>query len=258
MIIALFSDIHLEIADWHFESIDDADVVILAGDIAKGSEGITWAKRAMADRFPDKTFIYVAGNHEFYDAQLSLLRLFQESTSETNGIQFLENQVLVHGNVRFLGSTLWSDFTLYGQDAIEACMAAASRYLMDFRKIERTGGVLLTPADLPALHQQAVQWLDKELSKSFDGKTVVVTHFAPHRNCIAPQYKGDLLTPYFVNDLAWMMEKHRIDVWCFGHTHHNVDFIAENGCRVVSNQVGYPMERFKNGHNFRADLLIEA
>ncbi|KYP10036.1 MAG: hypothetical protein A0129_15100 [Limnobacter sp. CACIAM 66H1] len=29
------------------------------------------------------------------------------------------------------------------------------------------------------------------------------------------------------------------------------------GCRVVSNQVGYPMERFKNGHNFRADLVIE-
>lgn len=128
---------------------------------------------------------------------------------------------------------------------------------MDFRKIERTGGVLLTPADLPALHQQTVKWLDKELSKPFDGKTVVVTHFAPHRNCIAPQYKDDLLTPYFVNDLAWMMEKHRIYVWCFGHTHHNVDFIAENGCRVVSNQVGYPMERFKNRHNFRADLLIE-
>lgn len=79
MKIALFSDIHLEIADWHFESIDDADVVILAGDIAKGSEGITWAKRAMADRFPDKTFIYVAGNHEYYDAQLSLLSRFQKS-----------------------------------------------------------------------------------------------------------------------------------------------------------------------------------
>lgn len=257
MKISLFSDIHLEIADWYFESIDDADVIILAGDIAKGSEGITWAKKTIADRFPDKVLIYVAGNHEYYDSNLGLLSQFQDTASHHQNLHFLENRVFKHDDVRFLGTTLWSDFSLYGAEAIESCMAAASRYLMDFRKIEFTEGRLLLPSNLPASFQKAVLWLDQELSKPFDGKTVVVTHFAPHRDCIAPQYKGDLLTPYFVNDLSWMMEKFPIDVWCFGHTHHNVDFIAKGGCRVVSNQVGYPMERFKNGHNFRSDLVIE-
>jgi predicted phosphodiesterase len=255
--IALFSDVHLEIADWHYESIVEADVVILAGDISKGLEGIAWAREAIAERFPNKTLIYVAGNHEYYDSNLDLLYQFQGIQRDCPNFHFLENRVFTRGSVRFLGATLWSDFSFYGVETIDSCMAAAGRYLMDFRKIETSEGLLLLPSDLPALHQKAVQWLDDELSKPFDGKTVVITHFAPHRKCIASQYQGDLLTPYFVNDLSWMMEKHHIDVWCFGHTHHNVDFIAESGCRVVSNQVGYPMERFKNGHNFRADLVIE-
>lgn len=257
MRIALFSDIHLEIADWHYESIEDADVVVLAGDISKGLEGIAWAQKSIADRFPDKVLIYVAGNHEYYDSNFSLLSQFHVMTNSHSKLQFLENQVFVHKDVRFLGTTLWSDFSLYGVEAIESCMAAASRYLMDFRKIESTEGLLLLPSDLPALHQKAVQWLDHELSKPFDGKTVVITHFAPHRRCIAPQYQGDLLTPYFVNDLSWMMQKHNVHVWCFGHTHHNVDFIGEGGCRVVSNQVGYPTERFRNRHNFQSALVIE-
>ncbi len=34
-------------------------------------------------------------------------------------------------------------------------------------------------------------------------------------------------------------EDYPITLWCFGHTHTNVDFVAENGCRVISNQLGY-------------------
>lgn len=39
--------------------------MILAGDIAKKSNGIIGARAA----FPDKEIIYVPGNHEFYGAQ---------------------------------------------------------------------------------------------------------------------------------------------------------------------------------------------
>ena len=71
------------------------------------------------------------------------------------------------------------------------------------------------------------------------------------------------MSPYFVTDLAWMMEKYPIDLWCYGHTHTNLSFEAENGCRVACNQLGYPGARtrlhggapFDTG--FRDDLLIE-
>ncbi|MHB8167383.1 MAG: hypothetical protein ACYDDT_11540, partial [Sulfuricella sp.] len=85
-------------------------------------------------------------------------------------------------------------------------------------------------------------------------KTVVVTHFSPHRGCVAAQFDGKPLTPYFTVDLAPLMQKYQIALWTFGHTHHNVDFLAGNGCRVISNQLGYPSER---NRDFRDDLLIE-
>ena len=71
---------------------------------------------------------------------------------------------------------------------------------------------------------------------------------------MAPQYQGSDVLPYFVTDLSWLMEKHRIDVWCYGHTHTNLSFVAENGCSVISNQRGYPGERVTD---FNPGLVVE-
>jgi len=65
----VLSDLHLEFCGFDLmhngRPIDDgADVVILAGDIAAGNDGIGWARRA----FPSKEIVYVVGNHEFYGA----------------------------------------------------------------------------------------------------------------------------------------------------------------------------------------------
>jgi len=84
---------------------------------------------------------------------------------------------------------------------------------------------------------------------------MVVAYFAPHRGCVAPQHQSSDVSQYFVTDLSWLMEKHRIDVWCHGHTHTNNDFAAENGCRVVSNQRGYSNE--VAGSGLQLDLVIE-
>lgn len=113
-------------------------------------------------------------------------------------------------------------------------MAVAKRSINDYWMIYGKGGKRLEPRDTLKLHLTAVRWLDAELSKPFDGKTVVVTHFAPHRGCVPPQYEGSEMSPYFVTDLSRLMKKHQISVWCHGHTHTNTDFLAEGGCRVIS------------------------
>lgn len=51
------------------------------------------------------------------------------------------------------------------------------------------------------------------------------------------------------------MEKNKIDLWAFGHSHNNADFIAEGGCRVLSNQRGCSHEAGNIG--FREGLIIE-
>lgn len=264
MKIALYSDLHNEcsMTPWNPPaSVEAADLVILAGDIGEHTRGLVWASNA----FPMTPVVYVAGNHEYYGAHLGLLDELRR-TAKLLGIHFLERDTLNlerHG-VRILGCTLWSSFDLYGACGPQAqAMLAARQSINDYWVISASGGKRLEPRDTARMHRTAVAWLEAELSKPFEGKTVVLTHFAPHRGCVVPQYEGDTLTPYFVSDLSYLMEKHRIDVWCYGHTHTNTDFVAASGCRVISNQRGYPREidrtsnRPVSGLEFRDDLLID-
>ena len=246
---ALYSDLHLEIKGW-VPPLLDVDVVILAGDIGSHTHGLAWAAATFM-----QPVIYVAGNHEYYDAHLGMLAELQKPSWAQSGTYFLEKRSLALNGVRFLGCTLWSGFDLYGADKADAYMAIAKRGINDYWMIHTRGGKRMEPRDTLRLHRTALRWLDAERAKPFDGKTVVVTHFAPHRGCVAPQYEGGDVTPYFVTDLSRLMQKHRIGVWCHGHTHTNHDFVAEGGCRVISNQLGYPSERASGG--FRDDLVIE-
>lgn len=249
MRFALYSDLHLEIKLWEPPTLD-VDVVILAGDIGSHTHGLAWAARTF-----QQPVIYVAGNHEYYEAHLGMLAELQKPAWEQSGVFFLERSAFEINGVRFLGCTLWSGFDLYGADKADAYMAVAKRSINDYWMIYGKGGKRLEPRDTLKLYQTAVRWLDAELSKPFDGKTVVVTHFAPHRGCVPPQYEGSEMSPYFVTDLSRLMKKHQISVWCHGHTHTNTDFLAEGGCRVISNQLGYPKEQAGSG--FRNDLVVE-
>lgn len=250
MRFALYSDLHLEFAPWEPPAIE-VDVVILAGDIGSHTHGIEWAAKAFP-QVPD--ILYVAGNHEYYDAHLGLLDELQKPFWEQFGVQFLERRCIEVAGVRFLGCTLWSGFDLYGRDSVDIHMAASRRSINDYWMIRAHEGRRLEPRDTRKLHQSAVRWLECELSKPFDGKTVVVSHFAPHPRCVAPQHQGSDVSPYFVTDLSRIMERHPIDVWCYGHTHTNISFVSEFGCHVIANQRGYPGER---DLQFQADFVLE-
>jgi len=230
------------------------DVVIFAGDIASHTHGLKWATHAFTHWPTIPKVFYIAGNHEYYDAHLGLLAELRKPAWENSGVRFLEMDAVEFSGVRILGCTLWSAFDLYGVGNIDTCMREAKRSINDYWMIKARGGQNLKPIDTLQLHRKAVGWLAAELSKPFDGKTVVVTHFAPHRQCVASQYENSVLAPYFVTDLSRLMAGYRIDVWCHGHTHTNNDFVAENGCRVISNQLGYPNEIAKSG--FRPELVI--
>ena len=65
MRLHVLSDLHLEHAPFTAPQVD-ADVVVLAGDIAPGTAGIEW----MRSRFDGRPVLYVAGNHEFYGQDL--------------------------------------------------------------------------------------------------------------------------------------------------------------------------------------------
>lgn len=258
--IALYSDLHLEMMmhpkgrpTWAPPALA-VDVVILAGDIDSHTHGIDWAGKAFCQTPEPPAIIYIPGNHEYYGKHHQALTADMRKVAKRAGVHFLENDTIEIAGVRFLGTALWSDFMLYGTDEEMICSIHTAKHeISDFSAIFRADGKFIEPQDAIKLHLEARDFLGRELAKPFEGKTVVVTHFSPHRGCVAAQFEGGPLTPYFTVDMSPLMRQHKIELWAFGHTHHNVDFI-ESGCRVVSNQRGYPRD---GQHGFRKDLIIE-
>lgn len=171
MKLHVLSDLHTEFSD--FDPPDtDADVVILAGDIGVGTGGIEWTVR----RYPETPVIYVPGNHEFYGHDVrDTDQLFIGAPAN---IKVLNDDACEIDGVRFLGSTLWTDFKLDGEGEAWFCRRKAKALLEDFTAI-RNRGRLFTPEDSVELHEASRAWLVSELQKDVDGLTVVVTHHLP-------------------------------------------------------------------------------
>jgi len=238
MKIRVLSDLHLEFHDWTPPPAA-ADVVVLAGDIHVGIDGLEWARK----HFRSTPVIYVAGNHEFYGARLQDVSAALREAAAQLDISVLDGDALVVRGTRFLGAALWTDFALYGGEPrqIARAMSDAKYGMNDFRVIRYADAGLFRPEHAREMHLAQVRWLEKQLTECFEGATVVVTHFLPHRRSIHPKYEGDALNPGFASDLAHLVRP-PVALWIHGHTHESCDYVA-NGTRVVCNPRGYlPME----------------
>lgn len=250
MRLRLLSDLHLECEPWAPCGVAP-DVVVLAGDIDNGIRGVDWAARHF-----DCPVVYVPGNHEYDFGDLLELRAQWPIDRWPPHVRVLDNRCAVIGGVRFLGTTLWTDFALDG-DA-ERAMATAARCMTDYVRI-RHAGTALTPQDTLALHRQARAWLEEALSEPFDGKTVVVSHHCPHPSCIAAKHQHSPANPGFVSDLSQLISSRDIALWCHGHTHSSLDFYA-GATRIVCNPRGYPNFPLPGGMenpDFNPEWLID-
>lgn len=246
MKLHILSDLHTEFSD--FEAPEtDADVVVLAGDIGVGTGGIEWA----AGRFPDVPVVYVPGNHEFYGHDIGTADWLQAAAP--GNIHVLDNEAFDFEGVRFLGSTLWTDFKLYGQAEAWFSRDRAKKLIEDFTSI-RNGSHLFTPEDSVELHEAGKAWLVGELQTEFNGPTVVVTHHLPATPSIAEQYSDDPLNPAFASRLEGIIEEYQPDLWIHGHTHVPCDYEIF-GTRVLCNPRGYPSESSARG--FSPELVME-
>ncbi|PKG47358.1 MULTISPECIES: metallophosphoesterase [Halomonadaceae] len=252
MRLRILSDLHLEFFDGNRELPEvDADVVILAGDIHRESEGLAWARH----RFPDRPIIYVPGNHEFYGTCMPQLREELAREAERLNIELLDNRAVTLDGVRFYGTTLWTDFALYANDPTQNpahTESKALRYMPDFKIVEASPGITFTPLASRQLHAEALAWLESQLAQPFDGPKVVISHHAPLHECIPGQYLGDALSPAFASNLPHLMGK--MNMWVHGHVHEPID-ILRNGTRVIANPGGYPYEF--TPELFKPDFVID-
>ena len=239
--LLVLSDLHLEFAHLDPRLDETPDLILLAGDIGRGTDAITWA----AHYFPGIPTVFVTGNHEFYRDSIELvLADCRAAAGGTTHIHFLENDTIIlrlrGRKVRVLGTSLWTDFKLYGAARQAESMLIAQRNLADFRLIEFQGTRLL-PSDTVAFHEAAVAWLEQTLAQPHGGPSVVLTHHAPSPRSVPFFYRGSPLSPAFNTDLEPMILRHQPALWVHGHTHWSVDYRVD-GTRIYSNQRGYPGE----------------
>lgn len=247
MKIQLFSDLHLESnPHWQPQPAPDADVLVLAGDIvADDHSGL--ARFSPHHGWPTPV-LFVPGNHE-YDRQDwdSAHARLQESCARL-GITWLERKSIVLNGVRFIGTTLWTDFDALcpnpqGEKALarqlktrEKAFRAANFYL-EKAQTTRNG----QPWRSNTLREQnwvCRAWLHEALTTpSPNGEpTVVISHFAPSLLSADPRYGVVVGTAGFCNALDdWL---HHANVWLHGHLHAPCHY-THNGCRVVANPLGY-------------------
>ncbi len=162
--------------------------------------------------------------------------------------------------IRFLGSTLWSDFLAAGDgdDRIQTIDQSLS-FNYDFKRIRREDdptSPLFRPEDSAALFSTNAQWLDEQLAQSFVGPTVVITHHAPSLQSVHPRFAGSPLNANFVSDAEWLLVGKRADLWIHGHTHDSFDYIVD-GTRVLCNPRGYAKDGVNENTAFNPHLVVD-
>jgi Icc-related predicted phosphoesterase len=253
MKIALMSDLHLSVQPMLAPTVN-ADVLVLAGDLHRPGGAIEWARQ-----FGDTPTLFIAGNHEFYGGDLAGTVRDLRQHAEGTAVRVLEHDVWLHGGVRFLGCTLWSDYRLYDSaQQREQGLQQASAMVRDFSRIRVAPDFedKFTPAVAQLLFDDAVAWLERQFAVAHDGPTVVVTHFAPARGSIAKQFAGSPLNACFVSDLEAQIQRWQPELWLHGHVHDSFDYRLGK-TRVVANPRGYAPGGVVENKTFDPALVIE-
>ncbi len=248
MRIQLLSDLHLETEVFAPTAAPDAELLVLAGDIDS-----SWAGLELFRDWPVPV-IFVAGNHEFDEREITQTWPALRARCARLGIRLLECETLILSDaagrrIRFVATIRWCDFDLFGPARRERAMRAAS-YFMKIMRATRHGA----PLDAAAVREEALScgaWLHQELKRPRAGwdATVVITHFAPSLRSADPRYGNQPGTASFCNADDAMLPL--ADLWIHGHLHCQHDYRAPHvggATRVVCNSRGHARKGEARGH----------
>jgi Icc-related predicted phosphoesterase len=234
------SDLHLEVeALAEPLEIQDADVCVLAGDLIRPmAEGVHWLAQHIAPWMP---VVYVPGNHEYYRSSIREGNEDGLAAARKLGVHLLIDDLVVIEGVRFIGSTLWTDYEVMGNKPL--AMLHARDAMTDTKAIalQNKPWQRFLPEDALRIHYNSRAFLKSAMRIPFDGPTVVVTHHCPHPLSIAEKWSRDLLTSAFASDLTDVIDAGQPELWVHGHTHDSFDYEIGN-TRVVCNPRGYGNE----------------
>lgn len=266
MKVRLFSDLHLECGKFRIPSLpEDKDtILILAGDLGERGKPREFIERTCPDF---KTVIYVLGNHEFYRGEYNeVIAYWKERESEIDNLYVLHNEVYEEDGFRFLGTTLWTDINNGDPLQVNYAQQAMNDYhVIDIvdetcttkQKYKDTiQGRKLTADDTIRFHKEALEFLEAELAKEFDGITSVVTHHSPSQALTEAMFAGSPLNAAFHANCDALFHNYKIHHWFYGHTHCATHRTFVN-TEVRSNPRGYNGYENAKMIGFEPEFLLE-
>jgi len=230
--LQLVSELHLELYEQEgleapFTVAPSTDIVVLAGNIGSCLRGMEFARGLKVP------VLYVPGPREHTGLEVEQTTMVMKFEAINSKVKVLQNDSVVIGGVRFLGTTLWPDF---GIPVHPGRLALA---MAPYEGINHKGQTIPYAA-LLWHHNCAVAWLTKRLAQPFKGLTVVVSHHAPHPKSAACQGPGDPLAQANQTRLTGLMGSAAL--WLHGGVSAACDYSIK-GTRIVSNPVGSPSDR---------------
>lgn len=267
MKITVASDLHLEFGDLDFENSEQADVLILSGDILVARDLLDRDSHNIFDsnnrsnrfhgfmqrcceRFAN--VIYILGNHEHYHGDYAkTAQHLKDKFGYLANLHILDNEILELDDVTFIGGTLWTDMnkrdplTLYHMKTMMndfRCVHHSGREV-SFRDNQgqfRQRQAIFSPDDAADIHDAFVQYISVVTQGQWGKKFVVVGHHAPSRQSTHPRYAHDyLMNGGYSSELSdFILDHPQIKLWTHGHTHDSFDYKV-GSTRVICNPRGY-------------------
>jgi predicted phosphodiesterase len=190
MKIAICSDVHLEFGQLNLENTENAEVLVLSGDICTAVDlRVTDSilSSAKTDRYLEfftacsRNFphvVYVMGNHEHYHGDYATSAGYLRDAMKQCGdnIHFLDKEVWEHGDHVFIGGTLWTDMN--GED--EMTMRHVERRMNDFQICKNTSRSVSFRTMEPVLDEFGTPKVDA------DGKIIYGAAFKTREAYLSP------------------------------------------------------------------------
>jgi len=241
--VGIHSDLHTEFSACTIANLPALDVLVLAGDIGN-LLSVSHFLGTIRNAAPELPVLYVLGNHEYYGLEFAKAKQQYRQLCDRYRVTLLDNEGVQIDDVLFVGSTLWSDFSLAGQADIS--MLWARNKIPDYRKIHRYSAdgslVAMQPADTVEEYKKARAFIQESLLSENQTvrKKVVISHFLPAFELLAPGYRQNadalIQSAYWATDIPQL---HQLaDDWIYGHSHDCIETTVGT-TRFLSNQRGY-------------------
>jgi Icc-related predicted phosphoesterase len=285
MRIQIVSDLHLEFSDINIQNTNNADVLILGGDICIAQDlhdhpepantadqmaianGTGLGRRQMtAQRFRDffkrcsfqfPHVIYIMGNHEFYNGKFYAgIDYMREECAKYPNVYMLEQDTKIIDDVVFVGGTLWTDMNK--RDPLT--MHAIEGMMNDFRIIrnDQRNYAPMSALDVAIRHDRTLAYIKLIVQEHKDKKCVVVGHHTPSFQSVHDLYKDQyLMNGGYHSDLSeFIMDHPQIKLWTHGHTHNPFDYVLGE-TRVVCNPRGYENDGYSENSGWDPEKVVE-